>query len=43
MTLKAASGDLNGRFREIVSDPLNLLIERHENAGFLEEGLVCLR
>jgi hypothetical protein len=42
MTPKAASDDLNSRFREIVSDPLNILIERHPEAGFLDGGLVCL-
>jgi hypothetical protein len=42
MTLKAAGDDLLGRFREIVSDPLNLLIERHPDAGAIEEGHVRL-
>lgn len=33
MTAKAAATDFHGRFREIVSDPLNLLIRRHPEAG----------
>jgi Methyltransferase FkbM domain len=40
--LKASSGDFLGRFREIVSDPLNLLIERDPRAGTVEDGLVWL-
>ncbi|VFU07543.1 conserved protein of unknown function [Methylocella tundrae] len=39
---KASSSDLLGRFREIVSDPINLLIERVPQAGFVEDNLVCL-
>jgi FkbM family methyltransferase len=39
---KAPATDLLGRFREIVSDPLNLLIERGPRAGMVEDGLVCL-
>ena len=39
---KAESSDLNGRFREIVSDPLNLLIHRVPKAGSVENGLVTL-
>jgi hypothetical protein len=39
---KAAFDDLPGRFREIVSDPLNLLIERDPRAGVLEDGAVWL-
>jgi hypothetical protein len=39
---KAPERDLLGRFREIVSDPLNLLIERHPRAGMVEHGLVWL-
>ncbi|MFT0861110.1 FkbM family methyltransferase [Ancylobacter sp. G4_0304] len=39
---KAASGDFVGRFREIVSDPLNLLIRREPAAGTVEDGHVCL-
>lgn len=42
MTPKATSSDFIGRFREIVSDPLNMLIQRHERAGLLEDGLVYL-
>lgn len=40
---KADAGDFMGRFREIVSDPLNLLIERHPLAGHLiSDGTVVL-
>lgn len=39
---KADGGDFLGRFREVVSDPLNLLIERHPRAGMIEDGLVRL-
>lgn len=39
---KALAGDFPGRFREIISDPINLLIERHPMAGTVEEGLVTL-
>ena len=39
---KAGGDDFLGRFREIVSDPLNLLIERHARAGIVEDGLVWL-
>jgi hypothetical protein len=39
---KAANGDLLGRFREIVSDPINILIERVPRAGIVEHGLVWL-
>lgn len=35
---KASSSDLLGRMREIISDPLNLLIERHPLAGFVDEA-----
>lgn len=42
MLLKATSGDFLGRFREVISDPLNLLIERVPMAGFLEGDLVYL-
>jgi len=41
-TPKALGGDFLGRFREIVSDPLNLLIERSPNAGHVEDGFVTL-
>ena len=41
-TSKAAGGDFLGRFREIVSDPLNVLIERDPRAGLVEDGLVWL-
>lgn len=34
--------DFLERYREIVSDPLNLLIARHPKAGRLEDGLVYL-
>ncbi len=39
---KAAGDDFLGRFREILSDPLNLLIERHPRAGAVEGDLVVL-
>lgn len=39
---KAAANDFPGRFREIISDPLNLLIRRHPRAGLVEDGLVTL-
>lgn len=42
MPPKASSSDLLGRFREIVSDPINLLIERVPQAGFIQDNLVCL-
>ena len=41
-TIKADSSDFLGRFREIVSDPLNLAIERHPLAGFIEGDSVIL-
>ncbi|WP_245305619.1 MULTISPECIES: hypothetical protein [unclassified Bradyrhizobium] len=39
---KAKPEDLFGRFREIVSDPLNLLIERVPMAGHVEGDQVYL-
>jgi hypothetical protein len=39
---KAADNDFPGRFREIISDPLNLLIRRHPLAGYVHDGLVYL-
>jgi hypothetical protein len=39
---KAGETDCLGRFREIVSDPLNLLIRRHPLAGAVQDGLVYL-
>jgi hypothetical protein len=39
---KAAEGDFLGRFREIISDPLNLLIERVPMAGHLRGDDVFL-
>lgn len=39
---KASDTDFLGRFREIVSDPLNLLIQRHPLAGSVQDGLVYL-
>lgn len=39
---KASGGDFLGRFREIVSDPLNLLIARVPHAGTVRDGLVYL-
>jgi len=40
--LKAADSDFVGRFREVISDPLNLLIERVPQAGVLEGNEVYL-
>jgi hypothetical protein len=40
--LKAADSDFAGRFREVISDPLNLLIERVPQAGVLEGSEVYL-
>ncbi|MCC5972805.1 MAG: FkbM family methyltransferase [Rubellimicrobium sp.] len=42
MLLKAKPKDMAGRFREILSDPLNLLIRRVPEAGHVQEGEVCL-
>jgi hypothetical protein len=42
MVPKAQAGDFPGRFREIISDPLNVMIERHPKAGFVEDGMVYL-
>lgn len=39
---KAKADDFVGRFREIVSDPLNLLIRRHPLAGHVDGNLVYL-
>ena len=39
---KAAASDFEGRFREILSDPLNLLIHRHPEAGIRADDLVTL-
>lgn len=39
---KAAASDFAGRFREIISDPLNLLIRRCAGAGTVAEGMVTL-
>jgi hypothetical protein len=39
---KATASDYLGRFREIVCDPLNLLIERDPRAGMVTDELVCL-
>lgn len=42
MIPKADANDFAGRFREIISDPLNLLIERVPDAGLVRDGLVTL-
>jgi hypothetical protein len=42
MPLKASPADLLGRFREVISDPLNLLIERVPLAGFVDGDQVFL-
>lgn len=39
---KAQSGDFKSRFREIISDPLNLLINRVPNAGCQKNGYVVM-
>jgi hypothetical protein len=39
---RAHAHDNFGRFREIISDPLNLLIERVPEAGYVQDGLVTL-
>ncbi|PNG25862.1 hypothetical protein CR492_11025 [Methylocella silvestris] len=39
---KADVADFIGRFREIVSDPINLLVERIPQAGVVEDDLVWL-
>jgi hypothetical protein len=39
---KAEAGDFTGRFREVISDPLNLLIERVPMAGIVSGNDVCL-
>ena len=39
---KAAPEDLLGRFREVISDPVNLLIERVPMAGVVEGNHVYL-
>ena len=40
--VKALAADFRGRFREIISDPLNVLIERHPLAGCISDGMVVL-
>ena len=40
--MKADSNDFLGRFREVVSDPLNLVIQKDPRAGFIEGGFVYL-
>jgi hypothetical protein len=42
MINKADAGDFAGRFREVISDPLNLLIARVPNAGLVEGEDVIL-
>ena len=42
MRNKAKGNDFIGRFREIVSDPLNLLIKRVPEAGFVSGKNVFL-
>ncbi|MGD1015431.1 MAG: FkbM family methyltransferase [Roseiarcus sp.] len=39
---KAADSDFLGRFREVISDPLNLLIDRMPMAGVVRDGEVYL-
>lgn len=42
MPAKASDVDFLGRFREVISDPLNLLIERVPQAGYVENDTVYL-
>ena len=43
MNFKANSADFLGRWREIISDPLNLLIKRDANSGLIDkDGFVYL-
>ena len=43
MNFKADSADFLGRWREIISDPLNLLIKRDTNSGLIDkDGFVYL-
>jgi len=42
MLPKASDNDFLGRFREIVSDPLNLIIQRDPRAGYVDGDLVYL-
>jgi hypothetical protein len=42
LPLKATDSDFLGRFREVISDPLNLLIERVPQAGIIEGNEVYL-
>lgn len=42
MLTKALASDLPGRFREVIADPLNLLIRRHPAAGLVDSGCVTL-
>lgn len=39
---KAKADDFHGRYREIISDPLNILIKRHAFAGQKNDGEVVL-
>ena len=39
---KAGYRDIFGRFREILSDPISLMIDRVEDAGTVKDGLVTL-
>ena len=42
MGQKAKSDDFIGRFREIISDPLNLAIRKDPRAGFVDGNYVYL-
>lgn len=42
MQTKSAPADFEGRFREIIADPLNLLIQRYPQAGTTLDGQVTL-
>lgn len=39
---KAIDQDIAGRFREIISDPINIAIHRDPKAGFMDSGYVYL-
>ena len=43
MIPNAEASDYLGRFREIVSDPLNILIERDARSGLVKGDLLYVR
>ena len=42
MLPKAQNNDFPSRYREIVSDPINIAIERDPKSGYMHEGKVYL-